>query len=107
MLEGMTERLEFTGVAETLVRLAGADDQTSSSASQAQLVWVRETRVLPSLLAKCAFPYHPSDVTRFPSMALLRTHSSSARTRFRLHVSFWGPFGPWLSMEEFKEACWS
>lgn len=52
LLEGLTDRLENTGIAESIVRLVGADEQTASSLSVEQLSWVSETAILPILLQK-------------------------------------------------------
>ena len=52
-LEGLTDRLETTGVAETLVRLVGADEATASVVPMQQLAWLPDTEVLPNLLVKC------------------------------------------------------
>lgn len=61
MLTDLTERLETTGAAETLVRLVGADDQTTCGLSQEQMAWLTETDILEILLHK----YPPPPGTNF------------------------------------------
>lgn len=48
----LTERLENTGIAESIVRLVGADEQTSGSLTPEQLEWISDTAMLPTLLDK-------------------------------------------------------
>ena len=54
VLGALAERLETTAMAETLVRLVGADEQTAAFLPQQQLAWLPATSILPQLLEKWA-----------------------------------------------------
>lgn len=63
MLEELTERVENTSEAQTLVRLIGAEDQSCMAVAPSDLEWVAETAVLSKLIDRfAAFRQHHPDL---------------------------------------------
>lgn len=53
LMEAMIAHLGTTSIAETLVRLIGADETPSGgAASSQQLLWLERTDIMPNLLSR-------------------------------------------------------
>ena len=58
IIDAMMVHLGTTSIAETLVRLIGADEAPSGgAASSQQLLWLERTEIMPSLLSRLASPW--------------------------------------------------
>ena len=53
VLAGLVEHLDTTSMAETLVRVVGADEQTAAFLAAPHLAWLAHTNILQLLLVRC------------------------------------------------------
>jgi hypothetical protein len=54
VLHRLAQHLDTTSMAETLVRVVGADEQTATFLPSASLAWLAQTDIMQLLLTKCA-----------------------------------------------------
>jgi hypothetical protein len=54
VLHRLAQHLDTTSMAETLVRVVGADEQTATFLPSASLSWLAQTDIMQLLLTKCA-----------------------------------------------------
>lgn len=99
MLHAFLPHLDTAGMAESFVRLVGADEQVTLNAQPEALAWVAETDILSRLLDRSCFPILPAVQSHnhlFGAFAL--------KTKAAQHLSAWpqgiAPF-PSLLRESF------
>lgn len=60
MLHAFLPHLDTAGMAESFVRLVGADEQVTLNAQPEALAWIAETDILSRLLDRSCFPILPA-----------------------------------------------